>query len=281
MSAGKFADLHIHTSFSDGSWTPSQAVEYAKKIKLSAIAISDHDSIDGIEEAFTAAKNQIEIIPAIEMSAMLEKPSKCEIHILGYYIDYKSRSLKKTLNFLKEERLKRGYKILEALKGLGIVLKDKNFLQDVKNKALGRLHFAKALVNENFAADIQDAFKKYLARDKAAYIPKYPLSPKKAIKFILKAGGIPIAAHPYFIPYKNKEMWTSLKDDGIAGIEVWHTKHSPDTVARMLRIAFEFDFLTTGGSDCHGEYRDEPSLMGKVKVPYSIVEKLKNAAEEK
>jgi predicted metal-dependent phosphoesterase TrpH len=123
--------------------------------------------------------------------------------------------------------------------------------------------------------------KKYLARDKAAYIPKYPLSPKKAIKFILKAGGIPIAAHPYFIPYKNKEMWTSLKDDGIAGIEVWHTKHSPDTVARMLRIAFEFDFLTTGGSDCHGEYRDEPALMGKVKVPYSIVEKLKNAAEEK
>jgi len=272
-----FADMHIHSSYSDGSLNPSQIVEYAARVPLSAIALTDHDCIDGIAEAVEAgAKNGVEIIAGVELSTKMQNEDKMEIHILGYYIDYKSAQLKKELDIFKAARLDRAWTILSKLEKIGISLKDKSFVENAKNTAVGRLHFAKALVKEGHALNIQDAFYKYLSCDRPAYVHKFSLSPSQAIKLILDFGGIPVIAHPYYIPYDNKEMFQTLVKDGLMGIEVWHTKHPRRVVDKLIEIAQEFDLLTSGGSDCHGPYKNEKAIMGKIKVPYEIVQQFKN-----
>jgi predicted metal-dependent phosphoesterase TrpH len=277
-----FADLHIHTNYSDGSWSPSEAVKYAKKLKLSAISITDHDCVDGIDEAIQeASKSCFEVIPGIELSAQIENSKNKEIHILGYYIDYKSESLKKQIDIFKRARAQRADEILNKLQKAGIILQDLSFMKTLENKAIGRLHFAKALIKEGFASNVSDAFNKYLSFDKAAYVPKHSISPAEAIKLILDSGGIPVIAHPYFISYADKDLFRSLAESGLKGIEVWHTKHPEHAVRKLLSIAKELDLLVTGGSDCHGPYKDEPPLMGKIKVPYKIVESLIDSLNQK
>ncbi|MDR0822874.1 MAG: PHP domain-containing protein, partial [Endomicrobium sp.] len=245
-----YADMHVHSNFSDGSFTPTQVVEHALRVNLSAIALTDHDCIDGIQEAQEAGlKNNIEVISGVELSTQMEDEDKTEMHILGFYIDHKSPELKKELDIFKSARLDRAYRILSKLEKEGIVLKDKSFIENGKDKAVGRLHFAKALAKEGFVSHIQEAFQKYLGQDRPAYEPKFALTPSQAIKLILKFGGIPVIAHPYYIPYDDKEVWKTLINDGLMGIEVWHSKHPQNVVKRLIDIAEEFDLLMSGGSD--------------------------------
>lgn len=274
-----YVDLHIHTSCSDGAFTPQEAVEYAKKLKLAAISITDHDSVDGIKEAETAALGtMLEIIPGVELSSEVESQSqKSEMHILGYHIDYKSPKLNESLNVFKEARKERAFSILQKLKEHNVIIKDESFLENIGNKAIGRLHFAKALVEEGYVTSIQEAFQQYLGVNKAAYVPKYSMNAVEAIKLIKEVGGIPVMAHPYYTHYNDKEMFKNLVDNGLEGIEAWHIKHTESTVKKFLALAEEFDLIVTGGSDCHGPYKDAPAIMGKMKVPYSVVEKLEHA----
>jgi predicted metal-dependent phosphoesterase TrpH len=276
-----YIDMHIHTSFSDGAFTPREAVEYASKMKLSAISITDHDCVDGIDEALDCAlQNDIEIIPGIELSSEVESESgKSEIHILGYYIDYKSQYLKKSLDIFKKARYDRAVKIFERLKENGVELKNTDFINNIGDKAIGRLHFAKALIEEKFVGGVQEAFQRYLSKDKLAYVPKYSISVKDAIKLILDSGGIPVMAHPYYVHYADIDLFKFLIDCGLMGIEAWHIKHSENVVKRFIDIAKEFNLLITGGSDCHGPYKKENPVMGKVKVPYSVLINLKKARE--
>jgi predicted metal-dependent phosphoesterase TrpH len=276
-----YIDMHIHTSFSDGVFTPREAVEYALKMNLSAVSITDHDSVDGIDEALDfALQNNIELISGIELSSEVELESGIsEMHILGYFIDYKSNHLKKYLNILKKARYDRAIKIFEKLKENGVELKNTDFISNIGNKSIGRLHFAKAMIEEKFVGSVQEAFHRYLSKDKPAYVPKYSIFAKDAIKLILDSGGIAVMAHPYYIHYTDVNLLKSLIDCGLMGIEAWHIKHSASVVEKFINIAKEFNLIVTGGSDCHGPYKKEKPVMGKVKVPYSALVGLKKAKE--
>ncbi|MDR2436514.1 MAG: PHP domain-containing protein [Endomicrobium sp.] len=276
-----YIDMHIHTSFSDGVFTPTEAVEYASKKNLSAISITDHDSVDGIDEALApASDSNIEIVSGIELSSEVELESgKSEMHILGYFIDYKSEHLKKYLNIFKKARCDRAINIFGKLKENGIELKNTDFISNIGNKVIGRLHFAKALIEEKFVGSVQEAFQRYLSKDKPAYVPKYSISAKDAIKLILDCGGIPVMAHPYYVHYTDANLFKSLIDCGLMGIEAWHIKHCESVVEKFIDLANKFNLLVTGGSDCHGPYKKENPVMGKVKVPYSVLVNLKKAKE--
>ncbi len=275
-----YIDLHIHTNCSDGAFTPSEAVEYAVKMKLAAISITDHDSVDGIDEAIRAASSTgLEIIPGIELSSEIGDSAKAEMHILGYHIDYKSEELQNTLNIFKKKRLERAHKIFDKLKKSGIVLKDNSFMENIGNKAIGRLHFAKALIEEGHVGNISEAFQRYLSPNRPAYVPKYAISASEAVKLVRKMGGIPVMAHPYYVHYSDKNMIRNLINDGLMGIEAWHIKHPENMVKKFLNLAQEFELIATGGSDCHGPYKEEPPIMGTVKVPYSVLENLESARQ--
>jgi predicted metal-dependent phosphoesterase TrpH len=274
-----YVDMHVHTSCSDGVFTPKRAVEYAAKMKLSAISITDHDSVDGIDEALEmGAKIGVEIVPGVELSSEVVVDSqKSEIHILGYYIDHKSEVLQKNLAVFKKARYNRAVEILEKLKKSGAELKDDSFVKDAGNKVIGRLHFAKALFEQKLVGSVQEAFQMYLSKDKSAYVPKYYISAEDAIRLILNAGGIPVMAHPYYIHDSDINIFETLIKVGLMGIEAWYIKHPERVVKRFLSLAQDFNLIATGGSDCHGPYKKAAPVMGKVKVPYSVLENLKKA----
>ena len=279
-SSELYVDLHIHTNYSDGAFSPAEVVGRAKKINLAAISITDHDSVDGIDEGLRAAQgSDIEIIPGIELSSSSTDSGGqiTEMHILGYYIDYKSEKLNEALSVFRKARLERAYEILKKLKENGVNLKDESFLKNVGKKSIGRMHFAKAMTDEGFSGSIQDAFQRYLAINKPAYVPKYAMTAEEAINLVLSVGGIPVMAHPYYIHYTDKAMFKSLIGSGLKGIEAWHSKHPESAVRKFLALAEEFNLIATGGSDCHGAYKNAPPLIGRIKVPYSAVENLKKA----
>jgi predicted metal-dependent phosphoesterase TrpH len=259
-------------------FSPAEAVKYAKKMNLAAVSITDHDSVDGIDEALKAAEGLgVEIIPGIELSSSTRDSDGqiTEMHILGYFIDYKSEKLKEILSVFRKTRLERAYEILSKLKENGVVLKDESFLENAGKKSIGRLHFAKAMINEGFVKSVQDAFQRYLAVNKPAYVPKHSMSAQEAVNLISDAQGVAVMAHPYYVHYTDKTMFKSLVDGGLKGIEAWHSKHPESAVKKFLALAEEYNLIATGGSDCHGEYKNEPPIMGRIKVPYSAVEKLK------
>ncbi|MDR1418023.1 MAG: PHP domain-containing protein [Endomicrobium sp.] len=273
----KFIDMHIHTNCSDGTFSPREVIEYASRVKLSAISITDHDSISGIDEALDIAeKNNIEVISGIELSCQVENDlQKNEMHILGYFIDYKSEKLQKILSIFRQSRYNRALKILTKLKENNIVLKDETFIKNIESQSIGRLHFAKALVKECFVNSTQEAFQKYLSYDKPAYVSKHYMSAEQAIDLILSVGGVSVMAHPYYMHYNDKNMFKKLVDRGLGGIEVWHIKHTDGLVKKFLELAKEFNLIVTGGSDCHGPFRKEAPLIGRIKVPYCVLNNLK------
>lgn len=271
-----FVDLHIHTVYSDGTFTPTEVVEYAAKTGLAAVAITDHDTVDGIEEAFEAGKKyNVEIIPGIELSAECDAETKMEMHILGYYMDWKSEKFKKALDVFKQARKKRAEQIFNKLDGLGLKLKKEGLTESVNKQVIGRLHFAKALIAENYVSTVQEAFQKYLGTDKSAYVPKYAITPAQAIELLHENGGLAVLAHPYYGHYNNPLIIESLVRDGLDGIEVWHSRHPSHISKKLLTLAEKFDLAATGGSDCHGKSPDgQHNMIGKIKVPYTVVEEL-------
>ena len=273
-----FVDLHIHTNCSDGVFTPKEAVRYACKKGLKAIAITDHDTTKGIDEALDEGKKTgVEIIPGIELAAELNEFKKSEMHILGYYINHKDEKLNEFLDILMDSRRKRAITILEKLNDLNIKLETKEIDDKIKSgSSIGRLHIAKQLLKQGFASTIPEVFQKYLGIGKAAYVPKFKLKPEEAIKIILHSGGIPVLAHPYYGHYSNKNLLKRLIKEGLAGIEVWHTNHSPSIIKRFQEISKELNLIATGGSDCHGAINGREAIMGTLKISYKTVEDLKN-----
>jgi predicted metal-dependent phosphoesterase TrpH len=278
-----YVDMHVHTDCSDGTFTPQETVKYASKMELAAIGITDHDCVDGIDEALEiASKTGVEVVPGIELSSevMLLGSQQSEMHILGYYIDYKSNKMKAALAVFKKARYERAIKILEKLKESGAELKDDSFFKKIEGKIVGRLHFAKALVEEKLVGSVSEAFQRYLSKGKPAYVPKYFMSAHDTIKLILDVGGIPVMAHPFYVHYDDENIFKSFIKNGLMGIEAWHVKHSEKTVRKFLNLAEKFNLIATGGSDCHGQYKKKPPAMGRMKVPYSVMENLKRTKEK-
>lgn len=271
----KFADLHLHTVFSDGTYTPQDLIAQSYKCGLSAIAVVDHDTVEGIRPSIeTAQGRDVEVLAGIELSAEFDN---VEVHILGYLIDYQNSSLIKRLEALKKNRIERIYKIIDKLKVIGVSLNPDTVFDIANNGTVGRLHVARALVKEGKAGTIFEAFQKYIGDKSPAYVLGFKFSPKEAIKLIKESGGVPVLAHPYIL--HNDDLIPEFVKHGLMGLEVYYPEHSQSMTNFYLRLAQEYNLLVTGGSDCHGSVKPEAKI-GLIKIPYELVEKLKEAKDK-
>jgi hypothetical protein len=262
----KLADLHIHTQASDGWLAPSVAVEQANRAGLAAISIADHDSVAGIEAAIEAGKKHgVEVIPGVELSSGFEGR---ELHILGYFIDWRDKWLQGKLLTIQEARIDRAKRILEKLRGLDINI-SYNVTIVIAGGAVRRPKIAQAILDRGYVRTVQEAFERYLGIDKPAYVEKYPLQPAEAIRIIQKAGGIAALAHPVFA--RTDEVLPELVDQGLQAIEVYHSKHDAANTRHFEQLAKKYGLLIVGGSDAHG--KEVP--VGAVRISYEFVEKLK------
>lgn len=269
----RYADLHIHTYNSDSTLSPQEVVELAHERGLAAISITDHDCIDGIEPAMECAKRyDIEVIPGVELTA---EEGDLEVHMIGYFIDWKAGWFIKKLSEIRETRVNRIYDMVEKLKKFKINIDAKKVFEISGPGAVGRLHLANVLYNEGYTSSITEAFRKYIGNKAPCYVKKFKLTPKESIDMILKLGGVPVLAHPHILG-KDDEI-PGMAKKGLRGIEVYHTEHPNNATVRYEEIAFANGLLVTGGSDCHGMGKGQ-ILLGRVKVPYSIVEDLKKEA---
>ncbi len=274
-SAPKIADLHLHSTASDGRLRPSEIVELAKRKGFSCIALSDHDSIDGIAEAISSGnKHNVEIVPAVELST---KYNGGEVHILGYFIDWESASLRSMLHQLMLFRENRGKTMVEKLQKLGLDISWEEVQEQAGSKNVGRVHIASALLAKGYIADIGGAFtEELIGNDGKAYVEKSEISPVEAITLIKKYLGVSVLAHPGFYKKDAKLNETDVaffQSQGLQGIEIFHTKHNDEDTAFYQDIAGKYGLKITGGSDCHGGNTGE-ILMGKVRLPYTYIQEM-------
>jgi len=270
----KYADLHLHTLFSDGTYTPEELVKRSLKSGLSAIALVDHDTVNGVGITIDEAGDSgLEVLPGVELSAEYNDQ---EVHILGYLIDYQKGSLLERLESLRANRIERVYKIVKKLNGLGINLDPQKVLDLAGNGTVGRLHIARSLVKEGFVGSIFEVFQKYIGDKGPAYVLGFRFSPKEAIKFIKDSGGVPVLAHPYVL--HNDELIREFIKLGLMGLEAYYPEHSQGMTNFYLDMAKKNNLLVTGGSDCHGKAKPDVRI-GSMKVSYELVEKLKEAKE--
>jgi len=264
-------DLHIHSYYSDGTFSPKEIIEKAKEKNLTAISITDHDETKAIDIAkFLGKKVDILVISGIELSAVFNDK---EIHILGYLFNEKDQTLSKKLKEIREYRETRAKEILERLQGYGIYI-DFSFVKNIAGKgAIGRPHIAQAMLEKGSINEYKEGFLKYIGNGKPCNVPKYRLGIKEGIDLLTEAGGISVLAHP-----------GNIGDDGIvkklltfpfAGIEVWYPDHSSQQIKNYLSIAQGRSLLTTGGSDSHGA-RPTKASIGGIKVNSSVVNSLIN-----
>jgi len=276
-----YVDLHIHSTFSDGALTPEEIVKYASKSGLAAISITDHDSTDATISAIMAGKELgVEIVPGVELSVEPESLEDEEIHMLGYYIDWKDGDFQEKLHHFRQARRERAHQILERLDRLGIRVEPQRLFELAGNGSVGRMHVAKILKEEGFVNYLQEAFDLYLAYGKPAYVPKLRMSSQEAIALISRIGGISIIGHPLY-GGNSREIIQKLKNFGLDGIEVYYTNHSPEDVRRFESWAKEFGLLITGGSDCHGGTTEAEILIGSLAVPYGLLSQLKEYKRRK
>jgi len=266
------ADLHVHTTFSDGTHTPEEVVEQAKKAGLSAIAITDHDVVDGIGSAQKRGRELgVEVIPGIEFTT---EAFDTEIHILGYFIDYRHPGLVEAMTRIQKGRRERIFKICEKLKGLGVDLDPEKVLELAGNRAPGRPHVARALVDAGYVRDFKEAFTKYIDFHGPAYVSHYKLSPEEAVRLVVAAGGVPVYAHPAVS--NCDQIIPELMAAGLAGIEVYYSGHNKSQTRHYLNLAKKDGLLATGGSDYHGVRSGREVELGELSIPDELVEKLKN-----
>jgi 3',5'-nucleoside bisphosphate phosphatase len=271
----KYADLHIHTYYSDSTFSPEEVVDCADKKGLSAIAICDHDCVDGIGPCRGLAQPLgIEVVPGIEMT--VEKKD-AEIHILGYYIDWKDDEFRKKLKTLRDARIERVHKIIKKLKEHGITIDAEDVFRLAARGTVGRLHIAQVILKAGQAKSFREIFEKYIGFMKPCYVSNLRFTPKEAIGEILKIGGVPVLAHPYTMG--KDEYIPELVKCGLRGIEVFHTDHKAAAEKHYSKIAEEYGLIVTGGSDCHGIGKGRV-LIGTVRVPYDIVERLKEESRK-
>jgi hypothetical protein len=277
-----YVDLHLHTTASDGVMSPSEIVRYAKAKGLQAIAITDHDTIDGLEEGLLEG-NRIgfEVIPGIEVSA---EHSPGSMHLLGYFFDIHHQLLNERLRYLQKARAERNPKIVGRLNHLGIDVTYEEVVKVSGGGQVGRPHFAQLLFEKGYVNSIQEAFERFLKKGASAYVDKFRFTAKEAIHFINEANGLAVIAHPNTLGMRGvselENLLLRLIGDGLKGIEVYYPEHSSLEVAQYKVLAERYGLLMTGGTDYHGIEKNELDIgvgRGGMKLPYHIVEALKVA----
>jgi len=272
----KYADLHLHTSYSDGTYTVEELLAKAKKAGLSCISVVDHDTTQAVPLAREKGKHLgIEVLSGVELTCAY---AGREVHILGYLINERDSALIKKLRQIRQVRKKRIYQMLEKLKKMQIEVLPEEVFSLAHSQSVGRLHLARVLAKKGYASSITDAFSRFIGDDCPAYVCGFKLSIPEAIAIIQKTGGIPVLAHPYTLG--NDELIFKFIDFGIKGLEVFYPEHTKEKVSTYKNIALKYNLLVTGGSDCHGKAKPAV-LIGKVKIPYTLVQKLKQAQDNK
>lgn len=268
--ADKTADLHVHTRFSDGTDSPERVVELASATGLSCLSITDHDNIEALKIAEPiAARHGLELIPGIEMSASIDG---LEVHVLGFLFDAEHAVLQRHLTEQQARRVQRVHEMVARLQRVGVKLDAEEVFKIAGEGTVGRPHVARALLNRGYITTLAEAFARYIGSDNPGFVPGSPLAPARVIDVIRAAGGVPILAHPIYL--KRDPLIDALKADGLAGLEVYHSGHTPEMIRHYDEIARRLGLLKTGGSDYHGDAR-EGAPIGAVKVPYDFVETLK------
>ena len=254
------ADLHIHTTASDGIFPPEAIVAMAKESALDVIAVTDHDTTSGIDAAKkAAAKMQITFVPGVEISA----GGDLEIHVLGYGINPEAPVLKELFSSMQKERIRRAHTMLQRLALLGYPLDTDAVFKNAQG-SVGRPHIARAMVEKGYVSSVQEAFQRFLGSGKPAFVSREKLDTAHVIRILTQAGGIPVLAHPTLLHMPQEQLYpllTCWKDAGLAGLEVYHPSQRSDFDS-WLRLAKRFDFLITGGSDYHAPDRPDGPMGG-------------------
>jgi len=279
-------DLHIHSTASDGSFTPAEILSHAQQLDLAAISITDHDTVAGSKQALEIGiPASIGFLTGVEISAAPPPsyPKPGSFHILGYGIQLNDPVLNETLETLQTARKNRNPAILTCLNELGFQVTLADVQAEVGDGQLGRPHIARCMVKKGFVDSIDDAFDRYLGTGKPAYVDKYRVDCTRALDIILEAGGIPVLAHPGLLKIDHtqhlEDLIIELKKMGLKGIEVFYPEHSPDQNRLFMDLASQYDLLITGGTDFHGSIHPEIQMgsgKGDLFVPYQIYEKLKH-----
>jgi len=265
-----FADLHNHTRYSDGRDSPADIVRAAAERGLGAVAITDHDCVDGVEEALAAgAKLGVDVVPGVEVSSYI---GPVEVHVLGYFVDVRDGGFLRVLGEYREERVARLGKMLGKLASMGIDIELGEVMAVAGSGSVGRPHLARALVEAGHASSVRDAFGRFVGDGGPAYVPRERISPREAVRIIKGSGGIPVLAHPGGMG--NDGIIPALVADGIEGIEVYYSTHKPSAVRRYLGVARESGLVVTGGSDYHGSMKGEKVSVGAFGIDRDLYEKL-------
>ena len=272
----KYADLHLHTHFSDGTFSPEELAGYGQRFGFTALALTDHDSVEGCARmAEVCGKSGIEFISGTELTA---EHGGTELHLLGYFVDTQNEKLLGDIARFQAVRQDRIREMVSRLNELDVPLEVEMVFALANCKSPGRPHVARALVKAGLCKSLDEAFERFLKKNRPAWVPKAKMSALEGVELIHQAGGLAVMAHPGL--NRTDEVIPVLVEAGLDGIECFHTKHSTATSAHYLEMADEFHLLVTGGSDCHGFSKGKP-LIGTVKLPYEHVEKLKAKVESR
>jgi 3',5'-nucleoside bisphosphate phosphatase len=261
------ADLHLHTNFSDGTFTPEELAAEAQRHGLRAVALTDHDTMEGCARMAAACREAgIQFVPATELTA---EQDGIELHLLGYFLDAENETLQEQLTKFQEVRQNRIHEITERLRHLGVQLEAASVFRLANCRAPGRPHVARAMVQEGYVGSLDEAFERFLKKGKPAWAPKYKMSAVEAIELVHQAGGLAVLAHPGLS--RADEAIDALISGGLDGLECFHTKHSTYMTEHYLQVAEKHSLAVTGGSDCHGMSKGKP-LIGTLKIPYEYVQ---------
>ena len=274
-----FIDLHVHSNISDGTFTPTQLVHYGIEKKLSALALTDHDSMDGLEEAIAASKGtSIQIIEGIELSTAYRGK---DIHILGLFVNPNDKVFHKKIVDFQNARLIRNEKMTENLRNAGFDISVGKMTEAFGESQLTRAHFARYLFDHGYVKNMKEAFKKYLNDDSPYFVPREKITPVQAVTLLLDNKAIPILAHPLLYHFTNQELETlvkELKEAGLVGLEAVYSENSIADEGNMKRLAKKYDLLISGGSDFHGSNKPHLDLgtgRGNLRIPEDILNTLK------
>jgi len=269
-------DLHLHTLASDGRLSPTELIQLVANQGLETISITDHDSTEGLAEAYEAAKKfpYMRIIPGIEMSADIPGD---EVHVLGYFLDYHDVEFQEMLTELRRGRVGRAQVMVEKLVALGKPVEWERVLHFAGDGTVGRPHIALAMVEAGYFKEPKEAFEEYLGNDGLAYYDRPKLNPTESVAMIRKVGGVPVLAHPTFMNDMEAGI-ASLKKEGLVGMEVYYAQYDDDTVRHLARLAREYDLIPCGGSDYHGLGNTGEPLPGTLGPPEETVKLLEDAA---
>jgi len=266
------ADLHLHTTASDGRLEPEEVVALAVKVGLDVIAVTDHDTVDGVARALAAAQkfNSIKVIPGVEINTDV---AKGEVHVLGYFIDYNDKKLAAILQKLRDSRRERARKMIAKLAGLGVKIDWERVSELAQGGTIGRPHISQAMLEKGYVASEKEAFDKYIGHNGPAYVERYKLLPEEVVRLILDAHGLPVLAHPADIDGL-EDFIPKLKASGLIGMEVFYKDYSSDTIDKLAKLATKYDLITTGGTDYHAFGDGSEVEIGGTISPERSVEQL-------